>query len=217
MLRYSAIALEAEKIITRPMATSDATAEKEQRVGRLSDVRAARGSDARLRLRAKHRLAASQRVHGGGELLAAIFGRAEHVERRAARREQHHVAAAPRVGAPSAPLRPSTRRARSRRPARVCAICVCRLADQHQRLGALTNRDAHLDEIGAFRAAARDQARSAGRTHAARRPPSRDWSTSNRRRRARRRFRRRGSSRCGSARETRHALRAAPAVSHPTA
>src|SRR5215469_629973 len=101
-----AVALDAEKIITRPIPTSVATTEKStvsggaatyERTGTRSRV-----SSLVLRLRAfgaPLRMAAlllrtgglPQRFDRRGKALAAIFGRLKHVKRRTARREQHDV------------------------------------------------------------------------------------------------------------------------------
>src|SRR5579862_5747756 len=97
-----------------------------------------------------------QCIHGSRELLAAIFGRFKHVERRAAGREQNHVAglceiasAVNRVLHRAGALR-FFRRGDTRN-------FFGRLSNGDQAFGAFANRRAHLVETGALGAAAGDQ------------------------------------------------------------
>ena len=73
-------------------------------------------------------------IDGGGKGLATRFGRSEHIERRAARREQHDIAALGEAGSRRDRL-VHRGRMRDRRAFDVLAALVCRFTDQDDRFG----------------------------------------------------------------------------------
>ena len=142
------------------------------RAARARRTRPARGRAAGLApdgRRVTHRRAPAGRLRPP-RTLAALFGRGEHVERRAARREQHDVAAFGSFRARARPLRPSTRPAGRSTPPLV----------RGNRFGGLADRTTALARRESLRPSRRTRCpssgrrrseRSAGRTRSAPRSP----------------------------------------------
>src|ERR1700722_11992454 len=89
-----AVALDALNTITRPIAISPATNANSHASGGASPVRKRAVCGGALPPPCAALTYTRRPVHRRDERFAARFGRGEHVERRAARREQHDVAGA---------------------------------------------------------------------------------------------------------------------------
>src|SRR5579871_2370650 len=134
-----AVALDAEKTITRPMPTSAATA--------VNRTVSSGGRNVPRSVAALCIGGLAQRFHRRSKSPAAVFGRGEHVERGAARREQYHAAGSGEL-ARSAHGVFHRRRFNRRDAARRARNLRAGLADRNQRAGPLADLRAHLLEGG---------------------------------------------------------------------